>query len=50
MKARLYCTRFKSSFFLFFNIYLFILCNMSVPPLLSSDTPEEDIKPHYRWL
>jgi hypothetical protein len=28
---------------------LFILC-MSTPPLLSSDTPEEGTRPHYRWL
>ena len=36
-------------FFFFSKIYLFIFMHMSTP-LLSSDTPEEGIRPHCRWL
>jgi hypothetical protein len=32
-----------------FEIYLFIFMCMNTQ-LLSSDTPEEDIGSHYRWL
>jgi hypothetical protein len=37
-------------FFLILKIYLFILFEYLSTPLLSSDTPEEGIKSHYRWL
>jgi hypothetical protein len=33
----------------FLEIYLFVVC-MSTAPLLSSETPEEGIRLHYRWL
>jgi hypothetical protein len=34
---------------LFFSKLIYFM-HMSTPPLLSSDTPEEGTRPHYRWL
>ena len=34
----------------FFKKYLFVYFMCMSTPLLSSDTPEEGIRSHYRWL
>jgi hypothetical protein len=35
---------------LFFKDLFIYFIHMSIPPLLSSETPEEGIRSHYRWL
>jgi hypothetical protein len=42
-------TLFKFIYLFLKDLFIYFM-HMSIPPLLSSYTPEESIRPHYRWL